>query len=511
MQDTSHRQTLAGVLTGLFAVITQAAISFFLTPYIVRVLGEEANGFAQLANNFVMYASLLTVAFNSMGGRFLAVSYHKGESGKTRRYYSSLVVCNIAITLLLLPLAAYVVADLEHIVNIETADVGDVKTLFLCVFLNFFINQFVALFSMSMYVRNRMFLQNIIQFVRTLLNALILLCAFSFLPPHIYFVSAAALILTVAVLPVCYAIRRRLLPGVDFSIRNFEWSSVKELLRSGVWNTVNQGGHMLMTGLDLLLANLFIDPISMGVLSVSKVIPSFITHLATTLNANLSPSVTISWARGGDKDALRELRRGMKLSSILVATPIVVFCGFGMEFYQLWTPTMDARQLTILSFLACASFIPMAGPQALYNIFTAANKLSVNAISFRVIGLLNVGIVYAVLSSGSKNGIYAIAGISALLAIVRNLVVTIPYTASILKLKWYEFYKDVGLSVLCCIIVFLIVLLVKKAAPVTGWLSLIVLAVLTSAAAVAAESFIILRREERRRLYDAVKSKLSAR
>ena len=32
-----------------------------------------------------------------------------------------------------------------------------------------------------------------------------------------------------------------------------------------------------------------------------------------------------------------------------------------------------------------------------------------------------------------------------------------------------------------------------------------------AAAAVAAESFIILRREERRRLYDAVKSKLSAR
>ena len=150
MRDTSNRQTYIGVLTGLFAVLTQAVIGFFLTPFIVRTMGEEANGFAQLANNFVLYASLLTVAFNSMGGRFLSVSYHRGEMEKAQRYYSSLLVCNVAIVLVLLPLAAYVVLRLDSLLAIDTAAVGDVKLLFLCVFLNFFVNQFVALLSMSM-------------------------------------------------------------------------------------------------------------------------------------------------------------------------------------------------------------------------------------------------------------------------------------------------------------------------------------------------------------------------
>ena len=511
MRDTSNRQTYIGVLTGLFSVLTQAVVGFFLTPFIVRTMGEEANGFAQLANNFVMYASLLTLAFNSMGGRFLSVSYHRGQLEKARRYYTSLLVCNVGIVLLLLPLAAFVVLRLDTLLAIETAGVEDVKLLFLCVFLNFFANQFVALLSMSMYVRNRMFLQNVLQLARTLLNALILLCVFSFLDPHIYYVSATALLLTLLLWPVCLVIHRKLLPGFRFGAGRFSFASVGQLLRSGIWNTVNQGGHMLMTGMDLLLANLFINPVSMGVLSVSKVMPNFIIHLATSLNGNLSPSVTIRWAQGDQQELLKELRRGMKLSSILVATPIMVLCGLGMEFYGLWTPSLDARSLTVLSFLACMSFVPMAGPQTLYNIFTASNKLRVNSLSFLLTGLLNVALVYVLLLSGSGNGIYVIAGVSAVLSMARNLVVTLPYTAHILHLKWYEFYKDAGISTLCCAIAFGIVWAGKTLIPVTGWGSLAFVAVLTAAVSVVAELFLILSSKERQALKNVLLSKFASR
>ncbi len=39
---------------------------------------------------------------------------------------------------------------------------------------------------------------------------------------------------------------------------------------SGIWNSVNQCGHLLLTGLDLLLSNLFVSPYAMGVVAVSK-------------------------------------------------------------------------------------------------------------------------------------------------------------------------------------------------------------------------------------------------
>lgn len=511
MGDSSHKRTIVSIITGLFTVVTQAAVGFFLTPFIVKAMGEEANGFAQLANNFVMYAALLTTAFNSMGGRFLSVSYHRGEFEKAKQYYSSLVISNVAITLLLLPAAFFIVLHLDGILAVDTANVTDLKILFACVFLNFFVNQFTALFSMSMFVRNKLYIQNILNFLRNILNALLLLCAFTFLPPRIYYVSAIVLLLTVLLLPCYYLLHRRTLHGISFHLSDFRFSSVKEMLKSGTWNTINQGGHMLMTGLDLLLANLFIDPISMGLLSVSKTIPSFITHLAASLNSNLSPSVTIAWAQNGSKSALTELRRGMKISSILIATPVMVFCGFGVAFYQLWTPSLDSQELTVLSFLACLSLIPMAGPQALYNIFSAANKLSVNAISFLITGVINVIIVYAILVSGYDHGILAIAGVSAVLSIIRNFIVTLPYIAKILNLKWYEFYKDVGISLLCCGIVFAFVLLAKHLFPLSNWFSLAIVAVFTSAFAVIAEFYLLCNKEERMRLFSLIKDKLAKR
>ena len=89
-------ETLLNIVTGLGAVVVGFAVSFFLSPFIVRHLGAEANGFAQLASNFVMYASLLTLAFNSMASRFVTVAYHQGNMDEARRYYSSVFVANLA-------------------------------------------------------------------------------------------------------------------------------------------------------------------------------------------------------------------------------------------------------------------------------------------------------------------------------------------------------------------------------------------------------------------------------
>lgn len=58
--------TAFNVASAIITLGVQMAVSFFLSSYLVATLGEVANGFTQLANNFVSYASLVTIAFNSM-------------------------------------------------------------------------------------------------------------------------------------------------------------------------------------------------------------------------------------------------------------------------------------------------------------------------------------------------------------------------------------------------------------------------------------------------------------
>ena len=504
MQDTSTRQTLINVGSGVIVTVVYALVGFFLSPFIVRSMGEESNGFTQLAGNFVMYATLFSNAYNSMGGRFMSVSYHRSNIDDTRKIYSSILICNILMVLLLLLPSLCFVVDIGQYVNIETANSFDVKILFACTFLHFFIGQFSSVLTTSVYVRNRMYVLNIVRLLMTVLNALLLLALFSFLPPHIYYVSIVSLLLSVITIPYYYYLKKKLLPSVRFSMSYFNLSKVAELFKSGIWNTINQGGHILMTGCDLLIANLFISPVSMGVLAVSKTVPALIIKLASTLNSNVSPSITINWSQDNRKEVLMELKRNMMISSILVATPIVTFCGFSYEFYQLWMPSLDARKLALLSFLACLPFIPMAGPQTLYNVFTAANKLKVNSISFIMVGLLNIILVYWYLSSGYTGGIYAVAGISSGLTVIRNMTITIPYTARILNLKWYVFYKDVLLSLLCCAVNLVVVLLVKSMVPLSNMACLLSVAFMTAALAMMVECFVVMKVGEREIIYQRI-------
>lgn len=493
-------QTMLNIASGIITMIVQLAINFFLSPYIVRTLGEEANGFTQLANNFVTYASLLTIAFNSMASRFVSISYHRNEEKKVKQYYSTTFICNLFISVVLLVSSIFIVGHLDKIVKVQNAVLIDVKILFGCVFLNFIANLFLSIYGIALFVKNKIYIQNVINLVRTLLNAVVLLGVFTLLPPRVFYVSFISLMLTAACIPLTRCFQRKYMPELKIYTREFSMSVLAQMIKSGIWNTVNQCGNMLMTGFDLLLANWFISPVQMGILSVAKTIPNAIVQLAGIMNTSFAPSITMEWAKGNSTVVLKQLRSSMKISSVIVSVPIVTFSFFASWFYKLWMPTLDSNMLAMLSFLTCMAFIPWAGPQTLYNVFTAANKLKVNSIAFVISGLLNILIVYGLLIS-TDFGVYAIAGVSSIITIVRNLLIVTPYTARILGLKWYTFYRDVIISIICCAINFLVACAVSKVIYNGGWLKLIVSVLITVFLSLIIEFIVIFNREEKQMVF----------
>ena len=499
--------TILNLVTGLFTVIVQFATSFFLSPFIVNALGAEANGYTQLAANFVMYASLLTTAFNSMASRFVSVAYHQGNVDKARGYYSSVYVANIGLIALLLPISVIVALRLEHVIVIGNVNLIDVKLLFGCIFANFFVGLLSSLYSISMYVKNAIYYSNILNCVRTVCNAALLLVVFSLLPVRIFYVSLVALLLSVLLIPAYVYYQNRLLPEVAFDKKYFSWKAVKEMLSSGVWNSVNQCGHLLQTGLDLLLSNLFVSPFAMGLVAVSKTIPSAIIQLATTINNNFSPSITQSWAKGDMGSIMKELRIAIRISIVIVSVPIVTFCCLGVQFYRLWQPTLDPYILTLLSVLGCMAFIVVAGTQILYNVFTASNHLKVNSLSFVAMGVVNIMIVYCGLKFYPQYNMYIIVGTSSVLSILRQLCVVLPYVSRLLGVRWTIFYKETALTLFCCTVNAIIALGVLKVCEVTGWISFIVDVMIVGLLAVCIESFLLLNADERNRVKQLINRK----
>lgn len=506
MSEKSNRYyTILNLATGLITVVVQFAISFFLSPFIVKALGAEANGYTQLASNFVMYASLLTTAFNSMASRFVSVAYHQGQIEKAKQYYSSVYVVNMCLIAILLPLSIIVTLSLEHIIVITNVDYVDVKLLFGFVFANFLLSMISSLYSVSMYVKNAVFYSNILNCLKTVCNAILLFVVFSLLPIKIFYVSFVTLLLGVLFLPAYVHYQHKLLPDISFQCKRFSLAAVKEMLLSGIWNSVNQCGHLLLTGLDLLLSNWFISPYAMGLIAISKTIPSAIFQLAATLNSNFSPSITQSWAKGDFDNVMKELRVAIKISIIIVSVPIVTFCCLGEKFYSLWQPTLNSTILTVLSVLGCLPFIVFAGTQVLYNVYTASNRLKVNSLTFIALGVVNVVMVYIGLKCFPQYGMYIIVGVSSILAIIRQLIIMLPYTAWLLEQRWYTFYKDLGLTLLCCCLNVAISYGVIKMLPIHNWLSLIVDGGLIALGAIVMETIFLLNKYERNNLLKVIK------
>ena len=96
---STNKKTLINVFCSLVLLCTNLVISFFLSPYIVKNIGVEANGFIQLANNFVTYAQLIVTALNGMAARYITLEYTKQNYEKANLFYNSVFWGNIFIVL----------------------------------------------------------------------------------------------------------------------------------------------------------------------------------------------------------------------------------------------------------------------------------------------------------------------------------------------------------------------------------------------------------------------------
>ena len=61
---SSNKKTIINLICSLMVLATNIIINFWLSPFIVKNIGVEANGFVTLANNFVTYAQLIVTALN---------------------------------------------------------------------------------------------------------------------------------------------------------------------------------------------------------------------------------------------------------------------------------------------------------------------------------------------------------------------------------------------------------------------------------------------------------------
>ncbi len=491
-----NEQSALNIVGSIVVVAINTIINFMLSPYIVAHLGVEANGYITLANNFVSYIALITIALNSMVGRFILIDYRQNNQQSANEYYSSVLMGDwLLSTIFFFPMVLFIVF-IDKIINVPSEFVDDTRILFGIVFVNYMVHLCLPQWQTATYCTNNLYLRSLRNAFSAIVRAVTIYLLFLFFAPHSYYVAIAASIMTIVSISMDYVFYRKLMPELKWQMSWFRWSKVKELVTSGIWNTVSQCGNLLLEGLDILIANVFINPVASGILALSKMVPNMINQITGTVATTYGPRLTYLYADGKMEDMAHEVKNDIMVVSVLANIPIGVFLVFGTSFFSLWVPSQDSTQLTILSGLSLLGMLFAGLAQCFVNIFGVVNKLRLNSLVLIGTGFLNIGIVFILLKF-TDIGIYSVVAASSMISIFRIFFFTIPYSASLIKASRLQFTWYLLKGVLNVIVPVSIGFTFCNFFSINGWFSLVALMFITCVLSIIVDMFVVLNQIQR--------------
>ena len=479
-EDFSSRALTKNIVFSVITFALNLFISFYITPFITNHFGSDTYGYLKMANDFASYASLFSVALNSMASRFIMLERSRGNQAGAQRYFSS----------------------------VSPALVYEVKLTYALTFLNFLLNLFFSIFSNCYYITNTLYLSSLRTSQASILNAATVLLLFFCFSPRLSYVVIGTLAATAFTTAANIWYTRKLTPDLRFRMTDFDLKSVWEILSSGIWNSITRLSQILTSQLDLLITNLFIGASTMGFLSVAKTVPNVIINFNATIANVFSPNLMRLYAEG-DREGLKQAAKSaMRFMCLFVSIPNAILLTMGTQFYRLWVPSEPAALINTLSILTVINSCVTGPIQPLYQIFTITNKVRENSIVMILYGFVSVGLVYLLLQL-TDLGVFAVVGVSLVGSLFVAFLYHLPYAAKHIGLDRWAFFPEIGQSLLSFVIVSAIGFGVCRLIDVSGsWLHWFGGAALTGILGFGCNLFVVLRREERQMLWEKVSGKL---
>ncbi|MGN0550987.1 MAG: lipopolysaccharide biosynthesis protein [Acutalibacteraceae bacterium] len=498
----------------VFSVIAFALntfISFFITPYITKKLGSDAYGFVKLANDFTSYASLASIALNSMASRFIMLEREKKNFDGAIRYYSSITIANIVLSAILALPSLICIIFLDKIINVPVSMITEVRITFAITFTNFMLSLAFSTFGNCYYLTNRLDKSSVRNMQSNIIRVGCILGLFLAFSPHISFIAVGSLASVVFLIICNLYYHRKLTPDLVFDRRTFDWAAVREVLAAGVWNSLTKLSQIFSSGLDLLVTNIFIGSTEMGYLSIAKTIPSLIVSLNSTVSNAFNPNMMQLYAKGDMQQLKKATKSAMRFMCLFVTVPTAILITMGEEFFCLWVPDQPAKLINILSVLTVVNSCITGPMQPLYQVFTIANKVKQSSIVMIIYGFASILCTYICLQT-TNLGLYAVAGVSLVGSVVVALCYHIPFAAVYVGLPWYTFFPEILKSVLSLAVVSAVGALVNLFfALETSWIMWFTGAGVTACIGLCLNALLILNKKERKKLLSVLYGKLRRR
>ncbi len=495
----NKKKIAINMVAQFLSFILSLGINFFLAPFITKSVGKEVYGFVNLAFQMTGYISIFTTALNAMLGRYITVSIGKKDYESARSYFSSAMIANAILTAVCFVPVTVGILYINNWLDVPAQNLLDVQLLWAFIFFDFFARLIANGYAVSTYAVNRLDLSSRRAMESSILRAVVLVAMFVFLPARVWYVGFTKIITGIYVVVTNIYFTRKLTPNLYYEKRLVKMESIKKLVKTGIWNTVQQLSAILVNGCDTLITNIYINAASMTLMSFAKTVPNYLMSIIGIVCSSFSPQMTLIYAEGDMDKFVSYVKSAIKVCGFICSIPILGFIAFGTRFFSLWLPTMNSgeiRTIQILSIMILAQTVFDVYIYPLYTVNQITTRLKVPVFVSLGIGVCNI-IGSIVLCVHTNLGVYAIQIVSSILLTARVFFFAPIYAAHILNQKWWTFYIPILRGALASGIVLTIFGAVAYYVPVNSWLMLMVVAAGCGVIGYAINYVIVLNSEER--------------
>lgn len=497
-------------ISSIIQFLTALVISFFFTPDIVSSVGEDGYGFYSIACTCISYFTVLATAMNSMASRFITVEYHNGSIEKVKSYYATTFYSNLFVAFLFGIIIVFCVRQIDEILNVPSEIVSDVKGMFYFVLFAGLLSSVTAVFSSTVFCMNRLDIKSIAMIFISIIRVGLLYFFLTFTDVKLIYLGISYSV-SVALEALVYVLTTvKMMPSIKLAPKDYKISSAKILVGSGIWNSVNQVNTILSSGLDLLMANLFISPAVAGILSISKTIPNQLMTLLLMLANIFLPALTIAYAKKDKNELMNIFQTSFDILGIFMGIAMAGFVVVGKEFFNLWMSESNPNLIYTLSLLGMIYLGVIGTTQIMGQATLLANKMRLPVLIVLVRNLIGVVLIWSLSSIFPNYAIYLIATVSPILFVMFELLFNVPYASKCIDFPKRFFYKNKIKFIVDIVILIAIFSTIKFfVLQSVSWWRLCVCVAICSITGLLFNVFFFLGREKRKKMIARLKNGFS--
>ncbi len=407
--NTKRPSLRINAISNWSVLVINVGIGFFLTPYLIRHLGNGGYGIWTLANSFVGYYGLLNLGVSSAITRYIAL-HTAQKNTRQLNQVASTTLAMFTTTAILALIISFVLAewaaDYFNVIQTQRYEFKTtIRILGLTTSISFIYNVFGAIVA----AREHYVAINISTAIFSITRALAIV---SLINSGFGLLGVAYSTLFISFLQIItkFLLFRYFASDIKFKITYITGITLKTLIGYGGITSVITLADIIRLNLDSFIIGKFLNMDAVGIYGIAALIIRYMLNAISAGISVLSPRFSRLDGSGQSQEIKRVLLRALEIASAISFAMTFFAVAFGPKFIQLWAGQEYSEAGVVLILISLAyAFDLCQSPSislmyalnkhkyyALYTIFEAIANALLSILLVHKYGIIGVAIGTAI-------------------------------------------------------------------------------------------------------------------